>query len=75
MKRTYRKSELAALAEVSYSTFYRYLVSRRSVLASMGCGVNDHGFWGEALDYVCKDYNIQLPDEESEPEHKHIKFR
>ena len=75
MKRRYLKSELAVLADVSYSTFFRYLVSRRSVLASMGCGVNDHGFWGEALDFICKDYNIRLPDEEPKQAHKHVKFR
>ena len=75
MKRTYRKAELAELAGVSYSTFYRYLRSRRDVLASMGCGVTDHCFWGEPLDYICKDYNINLPEEEPETVHKHIKFR
>lgn len=75
MKRTYLKSELAQLADVSYSTFYRYLVSRRNVLASLGCGIRDHGFWGEALEYICTDYNIHLPDEEPETVHKHIKIR
>jgi transposase len=36
MKQSYSKSELAALADVSYSTFYRYLNSRRKQLSKLG---------------------------------------
>ena len=34
--KSYSKSELASLAGVSYSTFYRYLLSRREELTQMG---------------------------------------
>lgn len=74
MKSSYFKSELAVLADVSYSTFYRYLLSRRDILASMGCHVKDQKLRGKALEYVCSDYNIRLPEETPEPVRKHVKF-
>ena len=75
MNRSYRKSELAALADVSYSTFYRYLKSRRKELSKFGSKLKAQTLRGEALDYVCRDYNITLPDEDLAPPKKHIKFR
>ena len=75
MNRSYRKSELAALADVSYSTFYRYLKSRRKILSKLGCKLKAQTLRGEALEYVCRDYNITLPPEEPEPPKKHVKFR
>ncbi len=75
MNRSYRKSELAALADVSYSTFYRYLKSRRKELSKLGSKLKAQTLRGEALDYVCRNYNITLPDEDLAPPKKHIKFR
>jgi hypothetical protein len=75
MNRSYRKSELAALADVSYSTFYRYLKSRRKELSKFGSKLKAQTLRGEALDYVCRNYNITLPDEDLAPPKKHIKFR
>ena len=63
MKKNYRKSELAELAGVSYSTFYRFLRSRREVLASMGVSLRAQTLRGKALDYICEEYCIDLPDE------------
>ncbi len=74
MKRSYSKSELAELADVSYSTFYRYLKSRRKVLSKLGCKLKSKTLRGKALDYVCTDYGITLPDDPPEPVRKHIKF-
>ena len=74
MKRYYSKSELAALADVSYSTFYRYLKSRRKILSKLGCSLKSKTLRGRALDYVCNDYGITLPEDPSEPVRKHIKF-
>ncbi len=64
MKRSYTKSELAELADVSYSTFYRYLRSRREILESMGCKVKGKLLRGKALEYICEDYNIEIKREE-----------
>lgn len=75
MNRSYRKSELAALADVSYSTFYRYIKSRRKELSKFGSKLKAQTLRGEALDYVCRNYNITLPDEDLAPPKKHIKFR
>ena len=69
------KSELAELAGVSYSTFYRYLKSRRKELSKFGSKLKAQTLRGEALDYVCRNYNITLPDEDLAPPKKHIKFR
>ena len=75
MNRSYRKSELATLADVSYSTFYRYLCTCREDLAKLGSPLKAKTLRGEALEYVCRNYNITLPDEESDPPKKHIRFR
>ena len=72
MNRSYSKSELAALADVSYSTFYRYLRSRRKQLSELGSNLKSKPLRGKALAYVCRDYNITLPDEA--PPKKHQKF-
>lgn len=72
--KTYKKSELAKLADVSYSTFFRFIRSRRPELNAMGVNPNAQTFRGEALSYICKEYNINLPEEEPEVK-KHIKFR
>ena len=74
MKRSYSKSDLAALADVSYSTFYRYLKSRRKQLSKLGSKLKSKTLRGKALDYVCRDYGITLPEETPEPVRKHIKF-
>ena len=72
MNRSYSKSELAALADVSYSTFYRYLCTRREQLSELGSNLKAKTLRGEALAYVCRDYDITLPDET--PPKKHQKF-
>ena len=74
MKRSYSKSELAVLADVSYSTFYRYLKTRRKVLSKLGSTPKAKTLRGKALDYVCTDYGITLPDDPPEPVRKHSKF-
>ena len=74
MNRSFSKSELAALADVSYSTFYRYLCTRRKQLAKLGSKLKAKTLRGDALAYVCHDYNITLPDEVPEPPKKHVKF-
>lgn len=68
------KSDLAELAGVSYSTFYRFLKSRRDVLTSLGCNIKDQTLKGKALEYVCDEYDISLPEKEPTAP-KHIKFR
>ena len=75
MKQSYSKSELAELADVSYSTFYRYLCTCREDLAQLGSPPSAHTLRGKALEYVCRNYNITLPPEDSDPPKKHIKFR
>ena len=45
MKHSYSKSELATMAGVSYSTFYRYLKTRRSRFNQMGLTGYSHGFY------------------------------
>jgi hypothetical protein len=72
--KTYHKSELAKLADVSYSTFYRFLKNRRTELDAMGINPNAQTFRGDGLKYICKEYNINLPEDEPEVK-KHIKFR
>ena len=68
------KSELTTLADVSYSTFYRYLKSRRKQLSKLGSKLKSKTLRGKALDYVCRDYGITLPKDIPEPVRKHIKF-
>ena len=72
--KTYHKSELAEMADVSYSTFFRFIKSRREELSAMGVNPNAQTFRGQALQYICREYNIALPDDEPEIK-KHIKFR
>ena len=64
--KTYHKSELAKLADVSYSTFYRFLKNRRTELDAMGINPNAQTFRGDGLKYICKEYNINLPEDEPE---------
>jgi transcriptional regulator with XRE-family HTH domain len=73
MNRTYSKSELAELAGVSYSTFNRYLRSRRKILNKLGSKLKAKTLRGKALEYICEDYNITLPEEQ--PPTKHLPFR
>lgn len=68
------KSDLAEVAGVSYSTFYRFLRSRREILTSMGCNIKDQTLKGKALEYVCDEYDITLPKKELTIP-KHEKFR
>ena len=74
MNRTYKKYDLATLADVSYSTFYRYLCTCRDDLSKLGSPLKAQTLRGEALEYVCRNYNIALPPEEPEPPKKHVKF-
>ena len=60
MSRSYIKSELADLAGVSYPTFNRYLKSRRDVLDSLGSPLHAKTLRGKALEFVCKDYDIDI---------------
>jgi hypothetical protein len=75
MNRSFSKSELAQLADVSYSTFYRYLCSRRKQLSKLGSKLKAKTLRGKALEYICYDYNITLPSEQPDPPKKHIKIR
>lgn len=68
------KSDLAEVAGVSYSTFYRFLKSRRDILTAMGCNIKDQTLKGKALEYVCEEYDITLPEKASAAP-KHEKFR
>ena len=72
--RSYFKSELAEMADVSYSSFYRFMVTRRKDLDAMGVSRNCQKFRGKALEYICREYNIILPEEKPDVK-KHIKFR
>ena len=69
--KTYHKSELAKLADVSYSTFYRFLKNRRTELDAMGINPNAQTFRGDGLKYICKEYNINLPEDEPEVKKTH----
>ena len=72
--RAYFKSELAEMADVSYSSFFRFMVTRRKELDAMGVSRCCQKIRGKALEYICREYNITLPEEEPEIK-KHIKFR
>ena len=63
MKAMY-KSELAKLAEVSYSTFYRYLRSRRQVLEGMGVSLKSQRLNSRVVKYICEDFDITLPEDQ-----------
>ena len=54
------KSELARLAGVSPRTFQRYMVSRQSVLATMGVSLHAHLLPPQAVKYICDDYGIEI---------------
>ena len=60
--RSFFKSELAEMADVSYSSFYRFMVTRRKDLDAMGVSRNCQKFRGKALEYICREYNIILPE-------------
>ena len=69
---SYRKSELARMAGVSYSSFYLFLRSRRKELSAMGVAPHAQTLHGRALLYVCREYGIDRPDEKPD---RHEKFR
>lgn len=54
----YSKSELAAMANVSYSTFYRYLKSRRKVFSRMGISIYAKKLPANIVRYISDDYCI-----------------
>lgn len=58
--RFYKKSELAKLAGVSYSTFYRYLRSRRQQLAAMGISIYAKKIPFSVANYLANDYCFDL---------------
>ena len=58
--RFYSKSELAAMANVSYSTFFRYLKSRRHVFEQMGISIYAKKLPPSVVDYIRDDYCIDL---------------
>ena len=68
----YRKSELARMAGVSYSSFYRFLNSHRESLSALGAKPHAQTLRGKALLYVCQEYDIELTDEQP---FRHQKFR
>ena len=72
MPKAMYKSELARLAGVSDSTFYRYLKSRRNKLLQMGISPMAHKLPPKAVKYICEDYCIDLPEDIERL--KHIKF-
>jgi hypothetical protein len=57
------KSTLAKLADVSPSTFRRYLNTRRPVLEAMGVTPKMQKLPPQAVRYICEDYCIDLPEE------------
>ena len=62
------KQTLARLAGVSARTFSRYLQSRRPVLEAMGVSPRARLLPPRAVQYLCEDYCIDLPDELQAPE-------
>lgn len=56
----YRKSELARMANVSYSTFYRFLVTRREQLSAMGISIYAKKLPYSAVRLICHDYCVDL---------------
>ena len=60
MKRSYSKSELARMADVSYSTFYRYLKSRREQLSQMGVNIYSKKLPRRVVEYLSEDYCFDL---------------
>ena len=72
MTKSYNKHELAEMADVSYSSFYRFLCSHEEELSKLGYNTNAQKLRGKVLEYVCKEYDIDLPEEK--PHKKHVKF-
>ena len=60
MKNSYSKSELAAMAGVSYSTFYRYLKARRNLFKQMGLSIYAKKLPLRAVKDICDDYCFDL---------------
>ena len=60
LHRFYSKTELAAMAHVSYSTFYRYLKSRRRILTQMGISISAKKLPPGIVNYIANDYSIDL---------------
>jgi len=58
--RFYSKSELAKFAGVSYSTFYRFLKSRRLVLESMGITLYTKKLPPHIVRYLSEEYCIDV---------------
>ena len=58
--RFYSKSELAKLAGVSCSTFYRFLKSRRLVLESMGITLYTKKLPPHIVRYLSEEYCIDV---------------
>ena len=58
--RFYSKSELARLAGVSYSTFYRFLKTRRPVLEAMGISIYAKKLPPDTVKYLSEEYCIDL---------------
>ena len=54
----YSKSELAEMANVSYSTFYRYLKSRRKIFSQMGISIYAKKLPANIVQYISDDYCI-----------------
>ena len=60
MKNSYSKSELAAMAGVSYSTFYRYLKARRALFEKLGLSIYAKKLPLRAVKDICDDYCFDL---------------
>ena len=63
MQKEYRymsKGELARLAGVSYSTFYRFLKTRRAVLESMGVTLYTKKLPPYVVKYISEEYCIDV---------------
>ena len=58
--RFYSKSELARLAGISYSTFYRFLKTRRPVLASKGISIYAKKLPPDIVKYISEEYCIDI---------------
>ena len=56
MKHSYSKSELATMAGVSYSTFYRYLKTRRSRFDQLGLSIYAKKLPLSVVKDICDDY-------------------
>ena len=59
MKSAY-KYELANAAGVSYSTFQRWLIENRCLLAGLGVKRNSKVLPPKAVDWICREYGIDL---------------